>query len=124
MVLSAICEATSGLRRYSWRTSLKSINSRVKYHNVKPAINERHRRITVTKEHPTNKDVRKVTILIVSDIGEGKDIQSRLSASTSCYLVSTRQELSVPLTGKRMGKVMQHPTRNKIIIIRRYRRKK
>ena len=103
MVLSLICEAISGRRRYSWRTSLNLINSRVKYHNVKPAINESHWRISFTKEHPTNKDLCKVTILILSDIGESKDIQSRLSPSSSCCLVSHASRIDHTIDGKENG---------------------
>jgi hypothetical protein len=50
-----------------------------------------HGLVDDTKEQPTDKDLGKVTVLVGANIGETKDIQTRLSSSTGCFHIHSRR---------------------------------
>jgi hypothetical protein len=45
-----------------------------------------------TKEQPTDKNLGKVTVLLGANIGETKDIQTRLSSSAGCFCMNSRRD--------------------------------
>jgi hypothetical protein len=76
-----------------------------------------------TNENPRYEKLGVVPIVAVENVGNGQDVETCLSASTSSYQLAKIKE-DRPLTGNRTGNVSTVPTTKIIIMSRRYLRKK